>query len=397
MPVSTSPVVHMQRSGIRTLMELAMRDPECLRLEIGEPDVPTPSHVVEAAAADARAGYTHYTSSVGTPDLRAALAARVTATIGIEVGAAEVIVTHGAMHGLAMAINATMGPGDEILLPDPEFPNWRMAAVAAGVGVATYPARAVNGFVPTLDEIEAAITARTKVILVNSPNNPSGAVYPAELLEGIVAIARRHDLWVFSDECYESITFDVPHVSPSSFDTDARVLAFHSFSKTYAMTGWRLGYVVTHDPVVAGLLGQVAEATIACPSAISQRAALAALTGPQDAVRIAVDSYRERRDAAIALLTARGIPCARPDGAFYLMVDISAATSDGNAFALRLIADSHVAVSPGEAFGPGGAGMVRVSLASERSILLEGLSRLADLVEAWPVEVDHGVVVGAGA
>lgn len=387
----------MQRSGIRTLMELAMRDPECLRLEIGEPDVPTPPHVVEAAAADARAGYTHYTSSVGAPELRAALAARVTATSGIEVDAGQVIVTHGAMHGLAMAINATMGPGDEILLPDPEFPNWRMAAVAAGVGVATYPARAAHGFVPTLDDIEAAITTRTKAILVNSPNNPTGAVYPADLLAGIVEIARRHDLWVFSDECYESITFDVPHVSPSSFDTDARVLAFHSFSKTYAMTGWRLGYVVTRDPVVAGLLGQVAEATIACPSSISQRAALAALTGPQDAVRTAVASYRERRDAAIALLTGRGIPCARPDGAFYLMVDVSAATADGHAFALRLIAERHVAVSPGEAFGPGGAGMVRVSLASERSILLEGLSRLADLVTGWHAEVAHGAVVRAGA
>ena len=387
----------MQRSGIRTLMELALRDPDCLRLEIGEPDVPTPPHVVEAAAADARAGHTHYTSSVGSPELRAALADTVSAATGTAVRPDEVIVTHGAMHGLAMAINATMGPGDEILLPDPEFPNWRMAAVAAGVGVATYPARAAYGFVPTLEDIEAAITTRTKVILVNSPNNPTGAVYPAELLAGIVALARRHDLWVFSDECYESITFGVAHRSPSVFDTDARVIAFHSFSKTYAMTGWRLGYVVVRDPVVAGLLGQVAEATIACPSAISQRAALAALTGPQEAVRAAVDSYRERRDAAIALLTTRGIPCARPDGAFYLMVDVSAAVADGQEFAKRLVAEAHVAVAPGEAFGPGGAGMVRVSLASERSILLEGLSRLADLVDAWGGAADRGVVVGARA
>lgn len=384
MPISSSPATRIHRSGIRTLMELAMRDPDCIRLEIGEPDVPTPPHVVEAAAAAAREGHTHYTSSIGAPDLRTALARKVGATNGLAVGADDVVVTHGAMHGLAMAINATMGPGDELLLPDPEFPNWRMAAAAAGVTATSYPTSASTGFVPRLEDIEAAVTPRTRVILVNSPNNPTGAVYPAALLEGIVEIARRHDLWVFSDECYETITFDAEHVSPATFDTDGRVVTFFSFSKAYAMTGWRLGYVVTTDSELHRLLGQIAEATIACPSSVSQRAGLAALDGPQGAVRQATASYRERRDAAVDLLTARGVPCVRPDGAFYLMVDVSAATADGEAFAMRLIADHHVAVSPGEAFGPGGAGMVRVSLASERSALLEGLGRLADLVHAWP-------------
>lgn len=383
MPISTSPVTRMHRSGIRTLMELAMRDPEAIRLEIGEPDVPTPAHVVAAAGRDAAAGHTGYTSSTGTPELRAALAEKVRRVNGLDVTASDVVVTHGAMHGLAMAINALAGPGDQVLLPDPEFPNWRMAAVAAGVDVATYPAHAANGFVPTLADIAAAITPATRVVVVCSPNNPTGAMYPPELLAGVVELARERDLWVFSDECYEAITFDRPHASPAAFDTDGRVLTFFSFSKTYAMTGWRLGYVVSRDPGVIDLLGQVAEATVACPSSVSQRAALAALTGPQDDVTAAVDSYRERRDAAVALLDARGVPSVRPQGAFYLMVDVSAAMRDSEAFALRLLADRHVSVSPGSAFGPGGEGMVRVSLAAERGALLEGLSRLADAVADW--------------
>lgn len=397
MPISTSPVTRMHRSGIRTLMELAMRDPEAIRLEIGEPDVPTPAHVVAAAGRDAAAGHTAYTSSTGTPELRAALAEKVRRVNGLEVTAGDVVVTHGAMHGLAMAINALAGPGDQVLLPDPEFPNWRMAAVAAGVDVATYPAHAANGFVPTLADIAAAITPATRVIVVCSPNNPTGAMYPPELLAGVVELARERDLWVFSDECYEAITFDRPHASPAAFDTDGRVLTFFSFSKTYAMTGWRLGYVVSRDPGVIDLLGQVAEATVACPSSVSQRAALAALTGPQDDVAAAVDSYRERRDAAVALLDARRIPSVRPQGAFYLMVDVSAAMADSEAFALRLLADRHVSVSPGSAFGPGGEGMVRVSLAAERGALLAGLSRLADAVADWSGAGGAAAAVGGGA
>jgi aspartate aminotransferase len=399
MPTSSSSVVRMHRSGIRELMELAMGDPTAIRLELGEPDMPTASHVIDAAARDAKAGHTGYTSSIGALDLRTALAAKVAAVNGVVATSDDIVVTHGAMSGLAMAMNALTGPGDEILLPDPEFPNWRMAAVAAGADVRSYPTHSENGFVPTLADIEASITPQTRVVVVCSPNNPTGAVYPPELLAGIVALARRHDLWVFADECYEAITFGVPHVSAATFDTDGRVLTFFSFSKTYAMTGWRLGYVHTRAPQVQALLGQLAEATVACPSSVSQRAALAALQGPQVAVGDAVASYRERRDAAVRLLDERGVPCVRPDGAFYLMVDVSAATSDSTAFARRLLAERHVAVSPGSAFGPGAEGMVRVSLASERSGLLEGLDRLADLVHGWYAAPDglgpaNAVVMG---
>jgi aspartate aminotransferase len=394
MPTISSPVADIPRSGIRMLMELALRDPSAIRLEVGEPDTTTPAHVIDAAASDAHAGHTGYTSSVGTADLRAALARKITQVNGRPTTPDEVLVTHGAMHGLAMALHTLVAPGQEVLVPDPEFPNWRMAAVGGGAVVNTYPTKASNGFVPVVADVEAAVTERTRAIVVCSPNNPTGAVYPADVLAGILEVARRHDLWVLSDECYEAFTFDAPHVSLLSMDTDDRVLAFHSFSKAHAMTGWRLGYVVVPNARARELMEHLAEAQVACPSAVSQRAALAALLGPQDHVAAARDSYRERRDAAIELLTARGVPCVRPEGAFYLMVDVSAATGDSEAFALRLLRERHVSVAPGSAFGPAGEGMVRISLASAKADILEGLGRLADMVHTWS---DAGVPGGSVA
>lgn len=361
-------------------MDLALRDPRALHLEIGEPDAAPAVHVVEAVAAAARDGRTGYTSSLGLDTLRAAVADRVGRTHGRVTGAQEVVVTHGAMHGLAMAMATLLGPGDEILLPDPAFPNWQMAAVAASAVVRPYPTRAERGFVPDPAEVEARITPRTRALVVCSPNNPTGAVYPDHVVAALVDVARRHDLWLLSDECYEAVTFDAPHASPLTHDTDGRVLAFFSASKTYALTGWRAGWAVVPQPGVVEAMGHLAEATVACPSTPGQVAALAALTGPQDGVVAQVASYRERRDAACALLTARGVRHVVPHGAFYLMVDVD--EPDTDAFAHRLLARRHVAVAPGATFGAQAAGMVRVSLAAPADVLLEGLGRLADEVGA---------------
>ena len=391
----SSPVARIPRSGIRTLMDLALGDPRAIHLEIGEPDAVPADHVLEAVAAAARDGRTGYTSSTGLPALRAAAAERVSRTHGRVTRADEVVVTHGAMHGLAMAMAALLAAGDEILLPDPAFPNWTMAAVAAGAVPRSYPTPATAGFVPDPAEVEARITARTRAILVCSPNNPTGAVYPEHVVAGLVEVARRHDLWLLSDECYEAITFGVPHVSPLTYDTDGRVLGFFSVSKTYALTGWRTGYVVVPAPEVVEAIGHLAEATVACPSTPGQVAALAALTGPQDGVAAAVASYRERRDAACALLADRGVRHVAPQGAFYLMVDVG--TSQTDAFARRLLTARHVAVAPGSTFGAAAAGMVRVSLAAPRHLLLDGLARLADEVTDTPDDAwTRTAAVGVG-
>ena len=374
----TSPARAIPRSGIRTLMELALRDPDALHLEIGEPDATPPAHVLDAVARAGRDGRLGYTSSLGLDELREAGAERIARRSGARADASSVVVTHGAMNGLATVMTALLGPGDEVLLPDPTFPNWAMAARACAAVPTTYPAHAREGFVPRVEDVEAAITPRTRALVVCSPNNPTGAVYPAATLEALVELARRHDLWVLSDECYEAITFDTPHVSPAAFDTDGRVLVFHSMSKTYAMTGWRIGLAHLPDPELVEIVGHVAEGTLACPSAGGQHAALAALTGSQEWVHDAVESYWDRRDAAVRLLTARGLRFSEPDGAFYLMVDVG--TPDTDAFATRLLARRHVAVAPGSTFGRGAQRMVRVSLAAPRDRLLEGLSRLADEV-----------------
>ena len=379
-PAPTSPALRVPRSGIRTLMDLALTDPEAIHLEIGEPDQPVASHVVEAAALAGREGRTGYTSSTGLPELRAAVAHRVTARCGRATDADDVVVTHGAMHGLAMTFQAVLGPADEVLLPDPAFPNWAMAATAAGAAVRTYPTRPEHGFVPVPAEVEAAITPRTRALLVCSPDNPTGAVYPPEVLAALVEVARRHDLWLLSDECYEAITFDAPFVSPAAFDTDGRVVVVGSVSKTYAMTGWRIGWVATPSAQLREVLGHLSEAEVACPSTVGQVGALAALTGPQDAVTAAVASYQARRDAATELLASRGVGFFRPEGAFYLLVDVE--QEDTDEFAHRLLARRHVAVAPGSTFGAQAAGRVRVSLAAARPALLDGLSRLADEVVA---------------
>ncbi len=377
-PAATAAAARIPRSGIRTLMDLALRDPQAIHLEIGEPDSGPAPHVVEAVVRAAHEGRTGYTSSTGLGGLRAAVAERVARTHGRATTPDEVVVSHGAMHGLAMTMATLLAPGDEILLPDPAFPNWEMAAVSVGAVARHYPARAAAGFVPDPDEVASHVTPRTRALVVCSPNNPTGAVYPRQVVEALVEVARQHDLWLLSDECYESIVFDAPHVSPLSYDEDGRVLGFFSTSKSYAMTGWRAGWVVVPDPDVVEALGHVAEATVACPSAPGQVAALAALTGPQDAVTTAVASYRERRDAACALLRSRGVRHVEPQGAFYLMVDVG--EPDTDAFALRLLERRHVAVAPGSTFGDRAAGMVRVSLAAPRDLLLDGLSRLADEV-----------------
>ncbi|MBT0995000.1 aminotransferase class I/II-fold pyridoxal phosphate-dependent enzyme [Cellulomonas sp. DKR-3] len=379
-PSSTSPVLRVPRSGIRALMELALQDPQAIHLEIGEPDALVPQHVVEAVADAVDRGATGYSSSLGLPELRAAAAARVARRSGVRVDPARVVVTHGAMHGLAMAMATLLGPGDEVLLPDPTFPNWEMAAVACGAVPRTYRTRCEEGFVPLVADVEAAITDRTRALVVCSPNNPTGAVYPAETVAALVELARRHDLWVLSDECYESVTFGVPHTSPAQHDVDGRVLVFHTMSKTYAMTGWRVGYVVLPSDDLLEPFGHLAEATVACPATTSQRAALAALEGPQEWVHESVESYWDRRDAAVALLAGRGVRFVEPDGAFYLMVDVG--TPDTEAFARSLLADRHVAVAPGSTFGAAAQGMVRISLAAPRAQLVEGLGRLADHLAA---------------
>lgn len=379
MPSLAKAIVQMRRSGIREVMDLASTMRDVIHLELGEPSFDTPPHIVEAAHEAARQGYTRYTLNAGFRSLREKLVQKLERVNGLRVTPDCIVVTAGSLGALVDSIGAIVEPGDEVLVPDPGFPNY---ALTIGVmhGVARrYRLNPDNGFLPEIAAIESEIGPRTRAIVVNSPSNPTGSVTPRETVQAIVELARKHDLFVISDEVYEQIVFEGEHVSPALFDRDGRVIAVFSFSKTYAMTGWRLGYLVA-SPDVAPILVKMQEPTVSCASAISQKAGEAALDGPQDCVATMCAAYRRRRDLAVDLLTELGVPFSLPHGAFYLMVDVSRKGLDSYAFAKALLMETRVAVAPGETFGPTARNYVRLSLAPSEDTLAEGIKRLGQFL-----------------
>jgi aspartate aminotransferase len=370
----------MPVSRIREIMELAWEDPEVIHLEVGEPDFPTPEHVVEAAHEAARSGLTRYAPNAGLPELREALADKVTRRNGYEASPDQVVVTQGGIQALYLVLLALLEPGDEVLLPDPAWPNFRMIAHLLGARVLPYPLVSEGDFLPRLEDLERLVTPRTRAILVNTPSNPLGTVVPRELVEPLLEFARRRDLWYISDEVYDEVVFDDAFVSAGAVaDPGDRLVSIYSFSKVYAMTGWRVGYLVA-PPDLAKLLTGMQEPIVSCVNTPAQLAALAAVTGPQDVVQEMRESYRERRDELLEILERGNLSSSQPSGAFYVWTDVSAANVPSMEFARSLIEREHVAVAPGSAFGDLGEGYVRLSLASSRQDLLEGTSRLVRFV-----------------
>jgi aspartate/methionine/tyrosine aminotransferase len=362
----------LPRSGIRRIMEASRGLPDVIHLEVGEPDFETPAHVVAAAHEAARAGVTRYTANAGLPGLRDAVAARASRRLGRDVRPEEVVVTPGAVAGIAYAIFALLDPGDEVLLPDPGWPNYASAVHLAGGRPVPYPLVAERGFAPDLAALEGRITARTRVLLVNTPGNPTGTVLAPDTVRALVDLAREHALAIVSDEVYEDIVLDGEHVSPARFDEDVVVVS--GVSKTYAMTGWRIGFVIA-PPHVAATLAAIQEPFASCASSVSQAAAEAALRGPQEAVTAMLRAYRERRDLVVSRLEAPGLLAARPTGAFYALVRVPRGADPADP-AMSLLREHRVAVAPGDTFGEGGRPYVRISFATEARLLDEGLRRL---------------------
>jgi aspartate/methionine/tyrosine aminotransferase len=363
-------------SGVREIMNLALGLKDVIRLEIGEPDFQTPEHIVRGAMQGIEDGFTRYTQSAGLLSLRTLLAEKIERRTGVAIDPDGVIVGAGGIQALYAALLALVdrSRGDEVLIPDPGFANCEMAILAVGGRPVHYPLRIGVGFVPDVADLKRLVTPHTRVLMVNSPGNPTGAVFPRTAIEHLVEFACRHDLWIISDEVYEELVFDGEHVSPFPMDPERTLLA-NSFSKTYAMTGWRVGYLATTDPDLARLLWRVQESQIACVPGPVQKAAEAALTGPQDCVAEMRASYRERRDAVVELLQEHGRLSYRPSGAFYVMLDIETSGLSSMEFAKRLLLEEHVAVAPGSAFGDESRQQVRISLATDRVLLLEGVDR----------------------
>jgi aspartate aminotransferase len=368
-------------SGIREIANLAAVTPDAIRLEVGQPDFRTPDHVVAAAKRALDEGWHGYTPTAGLPSLRERVAGKLHRVNGIDVPPEQVVCGVGGVGVISAAVAALVEPGDEVLLGDPSWPNYRLMLAAAHVRPVRYACPPELGFLPDLERLQALVTPRTRLLIVNSPNNPTGRVYPPEVLRRLGEIADRHALWVITDECYDQVVLDGSGAAPgmrAHADPD-RVISCFTFSKTYAMTGWRLGYATGH-PAALDSMVKVIESCASGTTTIVQRAAEAALDGPQDCVTEMVRAYRRRRDIAVDILREAGLLTVVPEGAFYVMADVSPAGLGSLEFARLLLAERQVSVAPGTAFGRVADRMVRVSLASADEHLREGLGRLCEQV-----------------
>jgi aspartate aminotransferase len=376
MPSLAHHIPSVPASGIRRIYEVAVELDDVISLGVGEPDRPVAPHILAAGAQAWRDDLTNYSANGGIPPLRAAIVEKLAIQNRMHVDVEQVWVTMGATQGLHQAMRLLLAAGDEVLVPDPGYTTFTMNARMLEVEPVPYTLRPEHGFAPDLSELERLVTDRTRVIIVNSPSNPLGTVLDSAQLKGLLAFAKRHDLWVISDEVYEYFTYGQPHCSIASLDEDHRVFSVFSLSKTYAMTGVRVGYLVT-PPGLTAIMRTVQEAAISCVSMPGQYAAIAAITGDHRHVADSREHYRLNLEAACALLDERGIRYLRPGGAFYLWVDVHHASGgDVAGWAERFLLHQRVAVAPGSAFGRSGEGWIRICLAARQEDLLEGLRRL---------------------
>lgn len=355
--------------------KLAAQGLDVIDMGVGEPDFDTPKHIVEAGCSSIRMGETRYAPTGGIPELRRAIAEKLCRENSLSAAADDVIVTPGAKMAVFAAIQALLQEGDECILIGPSWVSYEPCVAFAGARVAW--GKVDEDFMPL--DLAESITPKTKLIIVNSPSNPTGSVFDRKVLQEISDLALDHNLFVISDEIYEKIIYDREHVSIGSMpDMADRTVTINGFSKAYAMTGWRLGYLAGPKETmkwVARLLSHsVSQATT-----FVQRAGVAAMLGPQDEVNSMAAEFRARRDMLVAGLKNLGLPCSVPGGAFYVFPDVSA-FGGGDAFTDRLLKDALIAAMPGSAFGPGGANYIRLSYAISQSRIKQTLERIAKVL-----------------
>ena len=376
MPEIAPHIARMPGSGVRHILERALRRPGTIILAVGEPAEVAGERIRDAASEAWREGAIRYTPNGGIPALREAIRDKLARENALDVDLEQIWVTVGATQALHLAMALTLSHGDEVLVPDPGYTTFTMNAHLLQATPVPYPLRPGRAFQPDLAELESLVTPRTRAIIVNTPSNPLGSTFDRPTLEALIALARRHDLWLISDEVYERLTWGEPHVSPATLDDDGRVLSVFSMSKTYAMTGARVGWLVT-PPGWRQTMLRVQESVVSCVDEPSQRAAAEALTGDRVAVARSAAHYRDNLAAATALLDARGLRYLDPTGAFYLWIDVAHVSGgDVVAWCERFLDEQGVAVAPGSAFGASGEGWIRVCVASDRDELLDGLSRI---------------------
>jgi aspartate/methionine/tyrosine aminotransferase len=379
----------MDRIGTETAFEAAARaraleatGRSVIHLEIGEPDFDTPANIREAAKRALDQGATHYTPTVGIPELRVAIAADASARKGFAVTPDRVVVTPGGKPVMFFAILALIGEGDEVIYPDPGFPIYESMASYVGGKAVPCPIRQENGFRLDPAELASLVTPRTRLIIINSPANPTGGVSTREDIEQIAAVAREHELVVLADEIYSRMLYQGEHVSIASLPGMAeRTIVLDGFSKTYAMTGWRLGYGIVPEPLITPF-SRLLVNSVSCTNAATQWAGVEALTGPQDSVDAMVAEFRVRRDLVVdGLNSIPGVTCLLPAGAFYAFPDISGTGLSGAEMTEKLLFEGGVSVLAGTAFGNVGKNHLRISYANSRANLQEAIVRMRSVIE----------------
>ena len=370
-------VVACPPSGIRRFFDIAASMDDVISLGVGEPDYATPWRIREAGIFALESGVTTYTSNAGLLELREAICADLDRRYGLSYRPAdECLITSGVSEGLDLALRAMLAPGDEVLIPEPCYVAYEPCVSLAGGTPVTVATSGTDGFRLHADRIAAAITPKTKAILLSSPANPTGAVQAREDLAAVVELAVRHDLYLISDEIYERLSYLSPHVSVATLPGAAeRTVLLGGFSKAYAMTGWRVGYLCA-PAAISELACRIHQYTMLCASHISQLAALEALrTGEADADEMIAD-YDRRRRIFVKGLCEIGLDCPEPGGAFYAFPSMSSTGLTSQEFAEQLLYAERVAVVPGDVFGASGEGHVRCCYATALSELEEALVRI---------------------
>ena len=363
-------------------MDLAWSTEGAIHLEVGQPDFDTPDHIVEAACAAAREGHTKYIPNGGVDELRAAAARYVQQSTGVATEAEQILVTQGAVMSIATAFLALLESDEEVLLPDPGWPNYAMAVSLLHGRPLYYNLRPKDGFLPDMDELEHLVSPKTKLLLLCSPSNPTGQVHDADLTCALLDFAHRHDLYVLADEIYGEIVFSGEHVSALSHDEGAeRVILVTGMSKAFAMTGFRVGFTRASRDYIE-LAAKLQEPFVSCGVAMAQLGAVAGLEGNWDCVGEMRDTYRKRRDVALDLLREYDLYRYTPGGAFYLLIDISSTGMDSRDFAIELIDKHKVATAPGNTFGRTCADHVRISYAAPEESVREGVRRICEAIRS---------------
>lgn len=369
-------VKNLPPSGIRKFFDLASSLEGCISLGVGEPDFITPQLIRNAAYDSLEAGMTQYTSNSGLMELREAICDYLKKYDLHYSADKEVLVTVGASEGIDLSLRALIEPGDEVLVPDPSYVSYSpITTLAGGVAVAV-PTYEKDSFRLTPEALEAAITPKSKVLIMPYPNNPTGGIMEKEDLEKVAQIIKKHNLFVISDEIYSELTYGQEHVSIGALpDMKERTLVLNGFSKAFAMTGWRVGYACGPSPIIAAMV-KIHQFTILSAPTMGQVGALEGLKNGEEAVKEMVDAYDERRKMIVEGFRKLGFSCFEPKGAFYIFPSIKFTGLTSDEFVEKLLLQEKVAVVPGTAFGPSGEGFIRCSYAASIENIQEALVRI---------------------